>query len=132
MLFYDVTQPRETVGDDSILTFGDYSQHAILGNGSGTTLAERLGGAVAHFAGKNMYNRPVTLLGSNFWAGKDELGGTFQGNVLLHELLHGFGLSDADFFNRFTGHGLENAGWLDRGDTHEITEWLSRDCKPKE
>jgi hypothetical protein len=110
--FYNVNSPG----------ISDLTQNQVSGNGSNTTLGSSLsaGQAAETLLGGTS---PAVLLGTNFFSNSNS---TYQGNVLLHELLHGYtGWSDAEIFSAFSAYGLTNPN----GDTEDISAWLSTDCK---
>jgi hypothetical protein len=112
--FYNVTNP----------VFGVDTQNQVSANGSGQTLGTSLlGGVTAQTIGASG-NWPSVLLGANFFSNSN---GTYQQNVLLHELLHVYtnGWSDNEIFAAFKAYGLSNPN----GDTEDISAWLSTDCK---
>ena len=99
----------------------DLTQNQVSGNGNTTYLGATLGSG--NTAGTIIDGtRSAVLLGANFFSNTN---GVYQGNVLLHELLHAYtGWSDAEVFSAFSGHGLSNPS----GDTEDISAWLSTDC----
>jgi RHS repeat-associated protein len=98
------------------------TQNQVSDNGNNTTLGNSL--AVGQTAATIINgSTPATLLGANFFSNTNA---TYQGNVLLHELLHAYtGWSDAEIFAAFSSNGLSNPN----GDTEDISAWLSTDCK---
>jgi hypothetical protein len=109
--FYNVNSPAAS----------NLTQNQVSGNGSNTTLGNSLapGQTTETLTGGA---NPAVLLGANFFSNPSF---TYQGNVLLHELLHAFtGWSDAKIFSAFSAYGLTNPN----GDTEDISAWLSTDC----
>jgi hypothetical protein len=107
---------------------GTRTVDSFAGNGDQRTLSEALRGNAAVIPGTG-----VVLVGAAFEAGAGEMGGRFQENVLLHEMIHVYGLDDGQIFNNrtFLRSGLDDRGYYARGDTFGITEWLERDCRPQ-
>ena len=98
------------------------TQNQVSGNGNNTQLGATLGyGQTA--ATITNGSTTATLLSANFFSNTNS---TFQGNVLLHELLHAYtGWSDPEIFAAFKIYGLSNPTQT----TQDISAWLSTDCK---
>ena len=102
--------------------FGGTSQDQVVANGADTTLANSLnfGQAAATIHGSL---GAAVLLGANFFSNTNAV---YQGNVLLHELLHAVSnADDNDLFGTFGKYGLRHQ----IGGTEDISAWLSTDCK---
>ena len=97
------------------------TQNQVSGNGNSTTLgATLIFGETARTL--NDGTDPAVLLGANFFSNSNAV---YQGNVLLHELLHAYtGWGDADIFTNFEDYGLRK---LNPG-SEDISAWLSTDC----
>jgi hypothetical protein len=96
-------------------------QNQVSGNGNNTLLGATLSPGETARTLTGGANAAV-LLGANFFSNSNAV---YQGNVLLHELLHTYtGWSDPEIFANFEGYGLSNPN----GDTEDISAWLSKDC----
>jgi RHS repeat-associated protein len=104
-------------------TDGSYTQNQVSGNSSSTALANTLSfGETAQTLNPGS-SSPAIVLGANFFSNSSSV---YQGNVLLHELLHAYtGWNDKEIFQFFQSYGLTNVN----GDTEDIAAWLSTDCK---
>ncbi|MCC7496339.1 MAG: hypothetical protein IT160_02100 [Bryobacterales bacterium] len=100
----------------------DLTQDQVSGNGSSTLLSQSLNSndpVASTLIGGTV---PAVLLGANFFSNS---AATFQGNVLLHELLHAYtNWNDTEVFQIFGAYGLKNI----HGDTEDISAWMSTDC----
>ena len=100
----------------------ELTQDQVSGNGSSEELGATLGyGQTAQTL--NGSAGSAVLLGPNCFLNSNAV---YQGNVLLHELLHAYtnGWSDDEIFAKFKDYGLTHLNW----GTEDISAWLSTDC----
>jgi hypothetical protein len=109
IIAYDVRDSR----------FANLTQNQVFANGRTITLSNSVpfGIDAAFASGPAAFG---ILAGGNFWSNPR------VGDLALHELLHLF-RDDGQLFDQFAGQGLTH----NEPGTDEITQWLSRDCKPK-
>ena len=98
-----------------------YTQNQVSGNGDSTTLGNTLGYGVAAQTIWGSQGNAV-ILGANYFSNTNQ---TYQGNVLLHEVLHAYlHTGDDGVFSIFAKYGLQQ---LTPG-SEDISAWLSTDC----